>query len=60
VILGEGNVYLYRVAVDMRKSINGLCAIVVEEMEDNPGNGVLCPDQPKRTLGGLNPYKIRA
>ena len=37
----EGTVYLYRHPVDMRKSINGLSVLVVEEMNNNPGNGCL-------------------
>jgi transposase len=34
-------IYLYKKSVDMRKSINGLSQIVVDEMKHNPCDGGL-------------------
>ena len=33
-------IWLWSEAVDFRKSIDGLCALVVERMKDNPGEGM--------------------
>jgi transposase len=38
---GEAQVYVYRDPVDMRKSINGLAAIVESELEYSPMTGAL-------------------
>ena len=32
-------IYLYSYPTDMRKSINGLAALVIDELELNPSNG---------------------
>ena len=33
-------IWLSTKAVDFRKAVNGLCTIVVEELNDNPGEGL--------------------
>ena len=33
-------IWLSTKAVDFRKAVNGLCALVVEELNDNPGEGL--------------------
>ena len=38
----EAQVYLYSGVVDMRKSIDGLAAIVEQELELNPMTDILC------------------
>ncbi len=36
----EDKLWLFTKAVDFRKAVNGLCAVVVEELQDNPGEGL--------------------
>lgn len=36
----EKKIWLCTTAVDFRKAVNGLCAVVVEELKDNPGDGL--------------------
>ena len=44
-------IYLYKKSVDMRKSINGLSQIVVDEMKHNPCDGGLFgTSSPNRAL----------
>lgn len=33
-------IWLSTEATDLRKAVNGLCAVVVEELKDNPSNGL--------------------
>jgi transposase len=40
IALRSEKIYIANKPVDFRKSIDGLCAIVAEEMQQEPGNGV--------------------
>ena len=40
ITLQAEKIYLANKYVDFRKSINGLCALVVEEMQKEPGKGI--------------------
>jgi len=38
--LESKKIYLSNQAIDFRKSINGLCAAVIEQLEEEPGEGL--------------------
>ena len=40
IALQSDKIYIANKPVDFRKSIDGLCALVVEEMQKEPGNGI--------------------
>ena len=37
--LKSGKIWLFQGPVDFRKAVNGLCALVVEELKKDPGEG---------------------